>query len=94
MNNNDFTERLSKCYTGVIHDIMRDDGHKNFTLPPSIKPAEVSSSTFGKSVMVKLSAENKKMLYIPEGFAHGYLVLSEESIVNYKCTNIFDNYVY
>mgnify|MGYP001407399643 CR=1 FL=1 len=48
------------------------------------------SPTFGKSVMVKLSAENKKMLYIPEGFAHGYLVLSEESIVNYKCTNIFD----
>ena len=40
MNNNDFTERLAKCYTGVVHDIMRDDGHKNFTLPPSIKPAK------------------------------------------------------
>ena len=40
MNNNDFTERLAKCYTGVVHDIMRDDGHKNFTLPPSIKPTK------------------------------------------------------
>ena len=28
MNNNDFTERLAKCYTGVVHDIMRDDGQR------------------------------------------------------------------
>ena len=40
MSDNDYTERLSKCYTGVIHDIMRDDGHKNFTLPPSIRPSK------------------------------------------------------
>ena len=40
MSDKDFTERLSKCYTGVIHDIMRDDGHKNFTLSPSIKPCK------------------------------------------------------
>ncbi|MDC0497558.1 RraA family protein [Alphaproteobacteria bacterium] len=39
MSDNDYTERLSKCYTGVVHDIMRDDGHKNFTLPPSIRPS-------------------------------------------------------
>ena len=36
----DYTERLSKCYTGVVHDIMRDDGHKNFTLPSSIRPSK------------------------------------------------------
>ena len=35
-----FTDRLSKCYTGVVHDIMCDDGHKNFTLPPSIRPSK------------------------------------------------------
>ena len=35
-----FTDRLSKCYTSVVHDIMRDDGHKNFTLPPSIRPSK------------------------------------------------------
>jgi 4-hydroxy-4-methyl-2-oxoglutarate aldolase len=40
MSDKDYTERLSKCYTGVIHDIMRDDGHKNFTLPPSIRPSK------------------------------------------------------
>jgi regulator of RNase E activity RraA len=37
---NDFVNRLSKCYTGVIHDIMRDMGFKNFTLPPNIKPSK------------------------------------------------------
>jgi len=33
-------KRLSKCYTGVVHDIMRDMGFKNFTLPPNIKPSK------------------------------------------------------
>ena len=40
MGSDNFTERLTKCYTGVIHDIMRDDGHKNFTLPSSIRPCK------------------------------------------------------
>ena len=50
----------------------------------------VCSPTYGKYVMVELSSENKKMLYIPEGFAHGYLVMSEKSIVSYKCTNLYN----
>ena len=40
MSIDNYTDRLSKCYTAVIHDIMRDDGHTNFTLPPSIKPSK------------------------------------------------------
>ena len=48
------------------------------------------SPTFGQSEIVHLTAENNKMLYIPEGFAHGYLVKSSESIVVYKCTDIYD----
>tara|TARA_B100002049_G_scaffold100302_1_gene74034 strand:- start:624 stop:1169 length:546 start_codon:yes stop_codon:yes gene_type:complete len=48
------------------------------------------SPTFGQSEIVHLTAENNKMLYIPEGFAHGYLVTSSESIVVYKCTDIYD----
>ena len=48
------------------------------------------SPTFGQSEIVHLTAENNKMLYIPEGFAHGYLVTSSESIVTYKCTDIYD----
>ena len=48
------------------------------------------SPTFGQSEIVQLTVENRKMLYIPEGFAHGYLVTSSESIVIYKCTDIYD----
>ena len=50
----------------------------------------LGSPTFGKYHLVELSSKNKKIFYIPEGFAHGYLVLSEFSIVLYKCTNIYD----
>ena len=50
----------------------------------------LGSPNFGKAVSIILTEKNKKMLYIPEGFAHGYGVLSEESIVVYKCTNIYD----
>ncbi len=41
--------------------------------------------TFGKSFTIKLSAENKKQLLVPRGFAHGFLVLSEEAEILYKC---------
>ena len=50
----------------------------------------IGSPTFGQYHMVELSAENKKMFFVPEGFAHGYLVTSQESIVLYKCTNIYN----
>ena len=46
-----------------------------------------SSSTFGRWVGVELSAENKKQLWIPEGFAHGFLVLSDEAEFLYKTTD-------
>ena len=50
----------------------------------------IGSPTFGQYHMVELSAENKKIFFVPEGFAHGYLVTSQESIVLYKCTNIYN----
>lgn len=46
-----------------------------------------SSTTFGQWVGVELSAENKKQLWIPEGFAHGFLVLSEDAEFLYKTTD-------
>ena len=46
-----------------------------------------SSPTFGKHVMVELSDDNKRQLYIPRGFAHGFLVLSDEAIFTYKVDN-------
>ena len=47
------------------------------------------SKTFGKWFGVELTEENKKMFYIPKGFAHGFLVLSEEAEFAYKCTDFY-----
>jgi dTDP-4-dehydrorhamnose 3,5-epimerase len=48
------------------------------------------SPTFGKSFSLELSAENKKQLFIPAGFAHGFSVLSEKAEVMYKCDRFYD----
>lgn len=48
-----------------------------------------SSPTFGKHVMVELSEDNKRQLFIPRGFAHGFLVLSQEAIFTYKVDNVY-----
>ncbi len=47
------------------------------------------SPTFGRYVMVELSDENKRQLFIPRGFAHGFLVLSDEAIFTYKVDNVY-----
>lgn len=47
------------------------------------------SPTFGKHVAIELSAENKRQLYVPRGFAHGFAVLSETMIFAYKCDNAY-----
>jgi dTDP-4-dehydrorhamnose 3,5-epimerase len=48
------------------------------------------SPTFGKSFSLELTGENKKQLYIPAGFAHGFSVLSEKAIVAYKCDAFYN----
>ena len=47
------------------------------------------SPTFGRYVMTKLSAENKRQFFIPRGFAHGFLVLSDEAVFTYKVDNVY-----
>ena len=47
------------------------------------------SSTFGHHVMVELSDTNKRQLFIPRGFAHGFLVLRDEAIFTYKVDNVY-----
>lgn len=48
-----------------------------------------SSPTFGQHVMVELSEENKRQFFIPRGFAHGFLVMSDEAIFTYKVDNVY-----
>lgn len=47
------------------------------------------SPTFGKYVAVELSGENKRQLFVPRGFAHGFVVLSERALFTYKCDNMY-----
>lgn len=47
------------------------------------------STTFGKYVAVELNEKDKRQLFIPRGFAHGYLTLSEKAIFQYKCDNYY-----
>ena len=49
-----------------------------------------NSPTFGKYVATELSDENKLQLYIPQGFAHGFVVLTNDTIVQYKCDNYYN----
>ena len=48
------------------------------------------SPAFGKSFSLELTGENKKQLYIPPGFAHGFSVLSEKAVVFYKCDQFYN----
>ena len=48
------------------------------------------SESFLKHIAIKLSSENKKQLFVPRGFAHGYIVLSETAVFNYKCDNSYN----
>lgn len=49
-----------------------------------------SSPTYGQHYAIELTGENHTMFYVPPGFAHGFLVLSDECLFAYKCTNIYN----
>jgi dTDP-4-dehydrorhamnose 3,5-epimerase len=49
------------------------------------------SPTYGKSVGVLLNAENRRQLWIPEGFAHGFVSLEDNTVFQYKCTNFYNH---
>lgn len=58
-----------------------------FDVAVDVRPG---STTYGQWVGVTLSSEKKNMFYIPEGFAHGFLVLSDTAEFVYKCTDVYD----
>ena len=71
-----FTQaKLVRCISGSILDVVVD--------------LRIDSPTFKKSYSIELSESNKLQLFIPRGFAHGFVVLSEETIFSYKVDNIY-----
>lgn len=68
--------KLVRCTSGVIWDVAVD-----------IRP---DSATFGKHFGAELRADDPAQLFIPVGFAHGFLVLSESAEVQYKCSNVYN----
>jgi len=68
--------KLVRVLSGEVLDVAVD-----------IRPG---SETFGEYVAVVLSAENQKQLFVPRGFAHGFLVLSETATFFYKCDNFYN----
>ena len=48
------------------------------------------SKTFGESISIKLTEDNKTQLFVPRGFAHGFIVLEDETIFSYKCDNFYN----
>jgi dTDP-4-dehydrorhamnose 3,5-epimerase len=48
------------------------------------------SPTFGQHISVELTEDNKKQIFVPRGFAHGFIVLSDTAILSYKCNNLYN----
>ncbi len=67
--------KLVRCVVGAVLDVAVD--------------IRKGSPTYGKHVTVELSADNHRQLFIPKGFAHGFAVLSDVAIFQYKCDNYY-----
>ena len=67
--------KLVRCVKGAVLDVAVDIRH--------------GSSTFGQHVAVELTEENHRQFFVPRGFAHGFAVLSEIAIFQYKCDNFY-----
>jgi dTDP-4-dehydrorhamnose 3,5-epimerase len=68
--------KLVRVVSGSVLDVAVD-----------IRP---ESATFGRHVAVELSGENNRQLFVPRGFAHGFVVLSETAVFSYKCDNFYN----
>ena len=68
--------KLVRCIKGAVLDVAVD--------------IRKGSPTFGKYVAVELTEDNHRQFFVPRGFAHGFAVLSEEAIFQYKCDNFYN----
>ena len=71
----DAQSKLVRCIKGRVLDVAVD--------------IRAGSPTYGQHVAVELSEDNHRQLFVPRGFAHGFAVLSEEAVFQYKCDNLY-----
>ena len=87
------SQSIKGALRGLHYQLNQPQGKMVYAVSGEIFDVAVDirrgSPTFGKWVGVILSAQNKKQVYIPEGFAHGFYVLSETADVTYKCTDFY-----
>ena len=91
-------DNISKSYYGTIRGLHYQKEKPQAKLIQCMKGAILdvavdirkNSKWFGNYVAVKLTGKNHKQLYIPEGFAHGFSVLSDSAIVHYKCSEYYE----
>lgn len=90
-------DNLSYSRKGVLRGLHYQHPHSQGKLVYVVKgevfdvavDIRIGSPTFGQWVGAILSDRNKRQLYIPEGFAHGFLVMSDEALLAYKCTDFY-----
>lgn len=90
-------DNLSRSARGVLRGLHyqwpRPQGKLVFVLDGSVLDVavdiRVGSPTFGRSAVFEVSAANKRQVYIPPGFAHGFVVISETALFAYKCTDYY-----
>ncbi|MGB8222683.1 MAG: dTDP-4-dehydrorhamnose 3,5-epimerase [Polyangiales bacterium] len=90
-------DNLSLSAKGILRGLHlqhpRDQGKLCFVLEGEVfdvaVDVRVGSPTFGRWEGVRLSSENKRQLYVPPGFAHGFCVMSERALFSYKCTDFY-----
>jgi dTDP-4-dehydrorhamnose 3,5-epimerase len=92
-------DNQSLSHTGVLRGLhFQNPPHAQGKLVRAIKGAILdvavdirkNSPTYGKHLSIELNESNKTMLWIPEGFAHGFLTLADHTIFSYKCTNLYN----
>ena len=90
---NEVHSNNARILRGLHYQIEKSQGKLIHVVAGAIKDVAVdirtNSPDFGKSITIELDSRSHNMLFIPEGFAHGYLTMENNTIIQYKCTNYY-----
>ena len=81
-----FREEEFRKQVGDIHFVQDNESRSSYGV---LRGLHYQKGAFGQHISVELSEDNKRQFFIPRGFAHGFLVLSDEAIFTYKVDNVY-----